>query len=102
MRSPAPHNAYKGLKPSATAVVTAICGGEVSLVCAETPRSAGSAVLSGAVDLAGAAADLKLTLRPAVSDPPELGLRLVGPLDALRRTPELADLIRWRAAHPGP
>ena len=60
---------------------------------------AGSIGLTGRVDILGAGADLRLALRPAVEDPPEIGLRLTGPFDALRRTPEIADVVRWRAEH---
>ncbi len=59
----------------------------------------GSATLAGSVDLAGNAAELRLGLLPAVTDPPEIVLRLVGPLDALRRVPELGALARWRSRH---
>jgi hypothetical protein len=36
-----------------------------------------------------------------VANPPEIGLRLTGRLDALRRMPELAGVARWRAEHAG-
>jgi uncharacterized protein involved in outer membrane biogenesis len=60
---------------------------------------AGTIAFAGNLDLPEAAADLDLTLVPALPDPPAIGLRLNGPLAALRRTPALADLTRWRAAH---
>ena len=63
---------------------------------------AGAAVLTGSLDLTGNAAELRLGLLPAVADPPELGLRLFGPLDQLRRQPELAALARWRAERGAP
>jgi len=60
----------------------------------------GAATLSGSIDLAGDTAELRLGLLPAVVDPPEIGLFLVGPLDQLRRMSELAAVARWRAQHP--
>ncbi len=61
----------------------------------------GTATLAGSLDLAGNAAELRLGLLPAVADPPEIVLLLVGPLDALRRVPELGAVPRWRARHVG-
>ncbi len=72
--------------------VIAISGGEIT-------APSGNASLTGTIDLPGAAADLHLTLRPLTPDPPEVGLRLTGKLDAPRRMLELAGLTRWRAAH---
>jgi hypothetical protein len=43
---------------------------------------------------------MRLALHPAVTDPPELGLRLSGSVAAPARTPEFADAIRWRTEHP--
>ncbi len=59
----------------------------------------GSATLSGSVDLAGDTSDLRLGLLPGVADPPEIGLRLTGPLEQLQRVPELAAVALWRAGH---
>ena len=61
----------------------------------------GAARLGGSVDLAGNTAELSLGLLPAVADPPEIGIVLAGPLDALRRVPDLTAVARWRAAHAG-
>jgi uncharacterized protein involved in outer membrane biogenesis len=60
----------------------------------------GGIAATGSVDLPAATAALRLQLRPAMPDPPTLGLRLNGPLATPERTPELADVIRWRAEHP--
>ena len=60
---------------------------------------AGAARLGGSVDLAGNTAELSIGLLPAVADPPEIGVALAGPLDALRRVPDLTAVARWRAAH---
>jgi hypothetical protein len=48
------------------------------------------------VNLPGGSADLRIALRPAMPDPPEIGLRLTGPFDALQRSVELAGIARWR------
>ena len=61
----------------------------------------GAVRLAGSVDLAGNTAALSLGLLPAVPDPPEIGVVLAGPLDALRRVPDLAAVARWRAGHAG-
>jgi uncharacterized protein involved in outer membrane biogenesis len=79
--------------------------GSVQMRQAELRATSGTIGITGSIDLPGAAADLRLALRPAVPDPPEIGLRLSGPFDALRRIPELAALTRWRAterAAPAP
>ena len=52
------------------------------------------------VDLPAGTASLHFDLRPAMPDPPALGLRVGGKLAAPERVPELADVIRWRAEHP--
>ena len=58
----------------------------------------GTIDITGTADLQAATSNLHLTIRPNVPDTPTLGLRLDGKLDTPRRTPELADLTRWRAA----
>jgi hypothetical protein len=68
----------------------------VNIPNAELHAAAGEATLSGTIDVAAGSADLRLLDRPAIADPPEIGLRLNGPLDALLRTPELARLAQWR------
>jgi AsmA-like C-terminal region/AsmA family len=76
--------------------------GAVRLDQTRLTAPSGTMLVTGTVDLTTAAADLRLALRPAVPVPPEIGLRLSGPIGALRRTPELADLARWRAEHEKP
>ncbi len=64
---------------------------------------AGDARLSGSIDLLGAAADLRVAVRPGPAGAPpgpELGLRVIGPAAALVRTPELAGLALWVAEQP--
>jgi uncharacterized protein involved in outer membrane biogenesis len=71
--------------------------GNLQITGAALRAVSGTMGMTGSVDLAGSAADLRLTLRPAVPDSPEIGLRLNGPLDSLRKIPELAAVVRWRA-----
>ena len=75
--------------------------GSVQITQAELRAASGTIGVTGSIDLPGSAADLRLALRPAVPNPPEIGLRLNGPLDALRRIPELAAVARWRATERG-
>jgi uncharacterized protein involved in outer membrane biogenesis len=73
--------------------------GIVQFGSASMEGKVGSASLSGSLDLPGAAVDLRLAAHPAVPDAPEIALQLTGPLDGLRRMPELAGLARWRTEH---
>ncbi len=59
----------------------------------------GSATLGGTIDLPDQSLDLRLDARAAGAGAPDIGLRLTGRPEAAVRTPELADLTRWRAAH---
>jgi hypothetical protein len=61
-----------------------------------------SATLGGMIDLPGQAVNLRLAVRPALPDAPEIGVRFTGGPDAAYRTPELADVTRWRAARQDP
>ncbi len=65
-----------------------------------SPAATARPAAAGNIDLPAAAAALRFELRPAMPDPPVLGLRVTGPLAAPVRTPELADVTRWRAEHP--
>jgi hypothetical protein len=60
----------------------------------------GKGALQGLLDIAGQTAELRLAIRPAVPDAPEIALRLSGPLATLNRTPEIADAQKWRLEHP--
>lgn len=76
--------------------------GVLTLSGATLTGPVGSAEATGRIDLPADATDLRLTLHPAVPDPPALGLRLAGPWDRLTRTPDLSAVAGWRAAHPPP
>ncbi len=71
--------------------------GSLRIKQAALRAASGTMGMTGSIDLAGSSGDLRLALHPAVPDPPEIGLRLNGPLDAMRRIPELASVVRWRA-----
>jgi hypothetical protein len=74
--------------------------GALVLTRATLASPGGRAEATGGIDLTRALLALRLALHPAVPDPPELGLRLSGPLDAPVRIPELAPAVPWRAARP--
>jgi hypothetical protein len=81
------------------AVVTARRGA-VAVQHATLTAPGGTVALTGTLDLPIDAADLRLAVTPAVPGAPVVGLRLIGPGAAPRRTPELADLARWLLAPP--
>jgi uncharacterized protein involved in outer membrane biogenesis len=59
----------------------------------------GTARLAGLADLTDRTGELRLAVRPNVSDPPELAVRFSGPLEHPTRTLELANALPWRAGH---
>jgi hypothetical protein len=59
--------------------------------------NAGEARISGGMMLADQQVDARITLLPSVSHPPEVSIRLSGPLDRTSGAPELAGLARWMA-----
>lgn len=74
--------------------------GVLTINAAKLEAPFGTATLSGTIDLPDRTLDLDLAAHPAQPNPPAFGLRLTGPLDTPQRTPELADLTRWRATRP--
>ncbi len=78
-------------------VIARVDHGSIQMKEAQLRAVSGTIGITGSIDLPESAADLRLALRPAVPNPPEIGLRLNGPFDALRRIPELAAVTRWRA-----
>ena len=84
---------------AAMTVAAQLAQGVATLTRGEVAAPSGAIALAGAVDLPGATADLHVSLRPALPDPPTLGLRLTGPIAAPARTPELAGLALWHTAH---
>jgi len=74
--------------------------GALTLARAAMAGPAGTATATGTVDLTRAVLALRLALVPTVPEPPEIGLRVTGPVDDAERVPELAEAVRWRAEHP--
>jgi hypothetical protein len=60
----------------------------------------GNGALLGLLDIAGQTTELRLAVRPNVAEPPEIAVRISGPIAAPNRTAEIADAQRWRAEHP--
>jgi hypothetical protein len=75
----------------------AIQRGNVTLDDMTLASKQGGAALSGTIDLAGAALDLRAVLHPAMPDTPDVAVRFTGPYDDIKRIPELADVTLWRA-----
>jgi uncharacterized protein involved in outer membrane biogenesis len=73
--------------------------GDLSLDMGRLSAAAGTAEFSGSVGLVSQAFDLRVAMHPAVADPPEIALRLAGPIDHSSRTLELSGLVRWLAEH---
>ena len=71
--------------------------GELLVDQAALTSSAGEADASGTIGLSDRTIDATLVLTPALFEPPAIAVRLNGPLDRTRRTPELAGLARWFA-----
>jgi hypothetical protein len=84
---------------SRVALDLALDQGTVTLRTAHLEGPSGTVSAGGVIDLVGASEDLRLDLVPGETGP-RLGLRLSGPYASPKRTPDLADLIRWRAANP--
>jgi hypothetical protein len=49
------------------------------------------------MNLATRALDVRIALQPALPTPPEVAIRLTGPIDRPNRTLELDGLARWVA-----
>jgi hypothetical protein len=72
--------------------------GRVVLEAGRTATEGGAAAtLSGEADLPRGTLDLRIALRPAAPEAPDLGLRITGPAATPRILPETAAWARWRA-----
>jgi uncharacterized protein involved in outer membrane biogenesis len=71
--------------------------GDLSLDGGLLTGMAGEARFTGGMNLATQALDVRIALHPLMPNPPEIGIRLTGPIDHPNRTPELANLTRWMA-----
>ena len=81
-------------------IAATLTNGAANFTSARFSGPAGTGDATGFVDFAGRTMEMRLALHPAVTDPPDLGLRLSGSVASPARTPEFADAIRWRAEHP--
>jgi len=80
-------------------LVADIQNGAVHFSSATFIGAAGSVDLSGLIDLVGRSEELRLAFTPSVTMPPNLSLRLSGPVETPTRIPDLADAARWRALY---
>jgi hypothetical protein len=71
--------------------------GTLTLQQGNLSGTAGTADLSGSVGLAARTMDLRVAMQPAIEAPPEVAVRLTGPWEKPRKTPELAGFLRWLA-----
>jgi hypothetical protein len=71
--------------------------GELVIDTARLRAGAGAADVTGSVNLPSGTLDLRIALHPALPNPPEIAIRLAGPIDHPNRTPELAGLARFVA-----
>ena len=78
-------------------IVCGLAQGDIVLTKARMRSSAGDGMISGDLNLPTRSLDLLLTLRPALANAPGISVRLAGPLDQLKQTPELASLARYVA-----
>ena len=62
--------------------------------------TAGAGTVSGSVSPAAQSMDLRVALRPAIEAPPDIVVRLTGPWQKPRQSPELAGFLRWLAEKP--
>jgi hypothetical protein len=74
-----------------------IAHGDLTLDSGSLTGVAGEAHVSGGMNLATRALDFRIALQPALPTPPEVAIRLTGPIDRPNRTLELAGLARWMA-----
>jgi hypothetical protein len=81
-------------------VAATLANGALTLQSADVTSSSGTARLTGLVDIAGETAELRLSLRPAVAQPPEIAVRLSGPWARPSRILEITEAQVWRATHP--
>lgn len=61
---------------------------------------AGTARLTGTIDVPAGLLDAQIALQPASAAPLSVDLRLLGPVGAPRRSPNLSGLSRWLAERP--
>ncbi|MBR0655700.1 AsmA family protein [Plastoroseomonas arctica] len=80
-------------------VVAELAGGIAHIEqAAIAAGNAGLATAAGQVDVARGTLDVAITARPGAAEAPEVALRVQGLVADPRRTLELSDWLRWRAA----
>ncbi|WP_376089643.1 AsmA-like C-terminal region-containing protein [Roseomonas sp. CCTCC AB2023176] len=84
----------------AMAIRVAIAGARATVAEARGAAEGATVSFSGEADVARGALDLAATVRPTAPgyDGPEVGVRVTGPAGRVRRVPEVAGWLRWRAA----
>lgn len=78
-------------------VVADVAHGDLTLDRAVLSAVTGETRASGNMNLASQSLDVRIAVQPAVPSPPELAVRLTGPIDHPKRSVELAGLARWMA-----
>jgi hypothetical protein len=74
-----------------------VAHGDLTLDTGSLTGAAGEAHISGGVNLDAGLLDIRIAVQPALPSPPEVVIRLTGPIDQPNRTSELAGLARWMA-----
>jgi hypothetical protein len=75
--------------------------GAADIGAADLSGTDGSIGVTGSLDLVAGAADVRLAVRPAVTAPPVLGVRLVGPWQSARRVTDVAAALLWAGRGAG-
>lgn len=78
-------------------IAGSLAHGDLTLDGVHLHDSAGEAGATGDVNLPGQSFDLRIALRPAIQNPPEIAVQLTGPFDHPQRTLDLASLARFVA-----
>jgi AsmA-like C-terminal region len=79
-------------------IAGSIAHGDLVIESASMTGAAGEARASGRINLAADTIDARIAMEPTLPDPPQVTLRLTGPIDRPNRMTELSDLARWMAA----
>ena len=78
-------------------IAGSLAHGDLTLDGAHLRANAGEAYATGDANLPGKSLDLRVALRPAIQNPPEISFQLTGPFDHPQRTLDLANLARFVA-----
>jgi uncharacterized protein YhdP len=72
-----------------------LADGAADIGAADFSGADGSLGIAGSLDLMSEVADMRLSVRPAVTAPPTLGVRLVGPWQGARHVTDVAAALLW-------